>query len=273
MLYFLKNKYITLTVDSFGASMHSIIFLGEERLWQGGDAWNSRDVVIFPVVGHAYPYTAEGKEYNPKSHGVARYSEFALVENSLDTLILELSSNAVTKQTYPYYFVLSIKYTLKKNTVKITYTVKSKQGEIPFYIGGHAGMKAPDGEAIVEFENEEEPIAYFVDTNEAMCLAEVRTLELNKDMFRKHKTIQFGDLSGGALKARVKDGFVYTYKSDCPLYAFWSNENDGDFICIEPWWGINDYPQAPKELKDKRFMNFANENGKSFSYSLSITKE
>ena len=88
MLYFLKNKYITLTVDSFGASMHSIIFLGEERLWQGGDAWNSRDVVIFPVVGHAYPYTAEGKEYNPKSHGVARYSEFALVENSLDTLIL-----------------------------------------------------------------------------------------------------------------------------------------------------------------------------------------
>lgn len=46
MLYFLKNKYITLTVDSFGASMHSIIFLGEERLWQGGDAWNSRDVVI-----------------------------------------------------------------------------------------------------------------------------------------------------------------------------------------------------------------------------------
>ena len=96
MLYFLKNKYITLTVDSFGASMHSIIFLGEERLWQGGDAWNSRDVVIFPVVGHAYPYTAEGKEYNPKSHGVARYSEFALVENSLDTLYFR----AVVKRRY-----------------------------------------------------------------------------------------------------------------------------------------------------------------------------
>lgn len=273
MLYFLKNKYITLTVDSFGASMHSIVYLGEERLWQGGEAWNGRDVVIFPVIGHAYPYTVDGKKYTPKSHGVARYAEFALVENSLDEIILELSSNAVTKQTYPYDFVLSVKYTLKKNTVCVTYSVKSKEGTIPFYIGGHPAMKAPDGKATVVFENEEEPIAYFVNTNQAMCLQHIKTLELNKDMFKKHKTIQFGDLSGGALSVHTQDGYIYTYKSVCPLYAFWSNENEGDYVCVEPWWGINDYPQAPAELKEKRFINFADENGKSFSYTLTIAKE
>lgn len=273
MVYIIKNKYITLSVNSFGASMESLVYQGEERLWQGGEAWNSRDVVIFPIVGHAGEYTVDGDAYTPKSHGVARYSEFALVDISLSQLVLELSSNAVTKRTYPYDFVLRVTYTLKKNTVKVSYDVKSKGGKIPFYLGSHAGMKAPGGEALIEFENTEEPIHYLMGKKEAVCLQGIKKFVLNKPILEKFKTIQFGDLSGGEIYAHTADGFVYTYKSDCPIVAFWSNEKEGDYICVECWWGISDCPEFPSELSQKPFINFADEEGKSFSYTLTVSKE
>lgn len=272
MIYILKNKYITLSVNSSGASMESLVYLGEERLWQGGEEWTSRDVVIFPVVGHAGTYTVDGEKYTPLSHGVARYSEFALVENTEDTLILELSSNPVTKRTYPYDFILTVKYALKKNTVKISYEVKSKGGEIPFYIGSHAGMKVPGGEAVLEFENEEEPIQYLVGKKEAICLQGIKKLDIKKSLFERFKTIQFGDLSGGDIYLHTSDGYTYTYKSDCPIVALWSNEKAGDYICVECWWGINDCPDFPKELSKKPFMNFTDEEGKTFTYTLTITR-
>ena len=69
MLYFLKNKYLSVSVNSDGGSMTSLKYLGEERLWQGGEAWRGQDVVIFPVIGHAGEYEEEGKLLAPKSHG------------------------------------------------------------------------------------------------------------------------------------------------------------------------------------------------------------
>lgn len=272
MIYNIKNKYLEVAVNSDGGSMTSIKYLGEERQWQGGEFWKGQDVVIFPIVGHTEEYEVDGKTYTPKSHGVARYSEFALADITLDKLTLVLTSNAVTRQTYPYDFELSIAYELKKNTVKITYTVKSEGGEIPFYVGGHPAMRAPEGEAVIEFENEETPVLYPLGKGEAVEMEGMKRFVANKQFFKECKTFQLGNLSGGNVHALTSDGYRYIYKSDCPVFAFWSNEDGGDYICVEPWWGINDYEGAPKELKDKLFINFADEKGKSFSYTLTIDK-
>lgn len=271
MIYILKNKFLTVGINSDGGSMTSLQHLGKERLWQGGEFWKSQDVVVFPIVGHLGEYEAEGKKYTPKSHGVARYSEFALADITVDKLTLELTSNAVTKQTYPYDFDFTVSYAIKKNTLKVTYTVRSKSGKIPFYVGGHPGMFAPDGEAEIEFENEESPTLYPLG-GDPEPMGKIRGFTVNKQLFSKHKTLQLGNLSGGEVYLKTKDGYRYTYKSNCPVYAFWSNEEGGDYVCVEPWWGINDLKGAPKELKHKPFINTADENGSSFSYLLTIDK-
>ena len=272
MVYTIKNEFLEISVTDAGGNMISVKYLGEERQWQGNEFWKSQDVVIFPIIGHAGEYTVGGKTYKPKSHGVARYSVFELCNINSDTLTLKLVSDAFTRQTYPYDFELSITYKLEKTTVHITYTVVSKNGEIPFYVGGHPGMYAPGGEAVIEFENEESPLLYPVGNSEAVCLDKLKSFIANKDFFRECKTFQLARLSGGNIYALTRDGYRYTYKSDCPVFAFWSNEEGGDYICVEPWWGINDSEGAPKELKDKPFINFADEIGKSFSYSLTVDK-
>ena len=247
MIYYIKNKYISLAVNSDGGSMASV------RLWQGGEYWKSQDVAIFPIIGHAGEYEVDGKAYTPKSHGVARYSEFALADISVDRITLELNSNTVTKLTYPYDFDFLITYLLKKNSITVTYTVRAKNGKIQFY------------------ENTERPIVYHMN-GETVELGETKRFVADKAFFKQCKTLQLGNLSGGKIYAYTTDGYKYTYKSDCPLFAFWSNEEGGDYICVEPWWGINDYDGAPKEMKDKPFINFADENGKSFSYTLTVEK-
>ncbi|MDE6441694.1 MAG: hypothetical protein K2L12_02950 [Clostridia bacterium] len=272
MIYIIKNKFITLSVNSDGGSMTSINYLGEERLWQGDEFWQSQDVVIFPIVGHAGEYTVDGKTYEPKSHGVARYAEFALADIGVDNLTLELTSNPVTRKTYPFDFVLKITYKLKKNKIEITYTVQSKEGKIPFYVGGHPGMKAPGGEAVIEFENEESPLCYPVGGGEPVKMETLKRFVANKEFFRECKTLQLGGLSGGAITAHTTDGYSYTYKSDCPVFAFWSNEEGGEYICVEPWWGINDSEDSPSELSEKPFINFADEEGSKFTYTLEINK-
>ena len=132
-------------------------------------------------------------------------------------------------------------------------------------------MITPGGEAVIEFENEENPVLYPLEGG-SVQLENIRRFVANKQFFKQYKTFQLGNLSGGNVYALTSDGYRYTYKSDCPLFAFWSNEEGGDYVCVEPWWGINDFPGSPKELKDKPFINFADEKGKTFSYTLTVEK-
>ena len=63
MLHSIENEFLKLTVNDEGGAMHSLVYKPacEERLWQGGEAWKSRDVVIFPIVGHAAPFDEIGR--------------------------------------------------------------------------------------------------------------------------------------------------------------------------------------------------------------------
>lgn len=274
MLYTIKNEYLSVTVNTDGGSMTSLKYLplGEERLWQGDEYWKSQDVVIFPIIGHAGAYRARGKTFVPRSHGVARYAMFSLADKREESVTLSLSSDERTRETYPYEFEFSVTYRLVEKSVEITYFVRAKEGKIPFYVGGHPGMKAPGGEAVIEFEREENPVVYPVGGDNGFQLEGLRRFVANKEFFAECQTFQLGSLSGGNITATTADGYRYTYLSDCPIWAFWSNEKGGDYLCVEPWWGINDFSAAPREITLKPFMNFADQAGGAYTFRLTVEK-
>ena len=273
MDYTIKSEILQLTVTDEGGTMRSLIYLptGEERLWQGGPAWGSRDVAIFPVIGHAEPYTVGGRTYAPKSHGVVRYSKLAVTDMGDNFVELHLTSDEQTRQTYPFDFEYNLRYELRGNVLKLTYFVQSKGGVMPFYVGGHPGLRAPGGEAVIEFSGGEDAVEYPLGEDASRPMP-VRRIVANKALFAECKTLQLGGLHGD-ITAQTADGFNYTFNSSCPVWAFWSNEREGDYICIEPWWGINDFPAAPRELALKPFINFDDGAGSAFSYTLTITKD
>jgi hypothetical protein len=48
-------------------------------------------------------------------------------------------------------------------------------------------------------------------------------------------------------------GIVYHFKA--PYTVVWSHPETGDFLCIEPWWGINQYEGEPLELAKRKTIN------------------
>ena len=273
MDYTIKSAKLQLTVTDEGGTMRSLIYLptGEERLWQGGSAWGSRDVVIFPVIGHASDYTVNGVTYSPRSHGVVRYSKLKVVGIGDSFIEFSLEENEETLKTYPFAFLFMLRYELREDSLKVTYFVQSKGGVMPFYVGGHPGLKAPGGEAVIEFSGGENAVEYPLGEDASRSIS-LHRIVANKLLFKECKTLQLGGLHGDIV-ASTSDGFNYKFNSSCPLWAFWSNEEEGDYVCIEPWWGINDFPAAPRELALKPFMNFDDGAGQAFSYMLTITKD
>jgi galactose mutarotase-like enzyme len=275
MDYTISSSKIKLTVTDNGGTMKSIVYLptGEERQWQGDEFWKSQDVVIFPIIGHAGEFTVNGKTCALKSHGLIRYATLTLEEKSESKITLSFTSNDETKVNYPYDFIFKISYEVVENKIAVSYFVKSLGGKMPFYVGGHPGMYAPNGEVVIEFENEEHPVCYPIDSDKAYKMPKIKRFVANKQFFAECKTLQLGNLTGGAIYALTEDGYKYEYKADCPLVAFWSNEAGGEYVCVEPWWGINDFANSPSELTLKPFMNFDDGRGSRFGYTLSIFKD
>lgn len=275
MLYSIQNEKIKLTVTDEGGTLHSVVYLpeNEERLWQGQEYWKGRDIAIFPVLGHAGPFEVCGETYHLKAHGIVRYSTLKPEKITDKEITLGLDSNEQTRENYPFDFHYSVTYRLLESGFQVTYYVRSKGGAMPFYVGGHPAMATPGGSAVIEFENVENPVLYPLESDRAVKLHGVKQFVANKAFFKECKTFQLGSLSGGAISAATQDGYTYTYRSDCPLWAFWSNEEGGDYVCVEPWWGINDYPAAPREITLKPFINFDCGEGSAFSYALTIEKK
>ena len=80
----IKNDFLTVEIDTLGAELKSIVDKdGVERLWQGDEKyWKGKAPVLFPISGGMKDraYTYKDRPYSIPFHGLARQSEFEVVE-------------------------------------------------------------------------------------------------------------------------------------------------------------------------------------------------
>lgn len=289
MLTTLKNDKLTVTAQSCGAELQSIVSSnGISYLWDGhAPYWNRRSPTLFPIIGALrgnFATSEHGDIHLPK-HGFCRSAPFEVVEETESYVTYRYTDNEETFAAYPYHFEFSVTHALEDDAVRTTYTVKNT-GEypMPFCVGGHPAFHVPlaEGEAftdyIVEFEQKETADCPLIDMNTCLIadnvynrlLTDETSFRLNHILFRGDALI-FENLKSKRVKlysAKCGHGIEMDI-SEFPVFAVWTMVDDQPFVCFEPWQGGATRDSEDDVFEHKNHVVIA-APGETYSFSYSV---
>lgn len=258
-IHSIENEYLAVNVKNLGAELTSIKLKDDdtEYLWQGDSAtWLDHAILQFPIIGNVRnnQYSLKGKSYEIMSHGFARVSHFELLSKSQDSITFRLESNDEIFKMYPYVFQLTATYKLSGQSIIAEFTVKNTgKNEMHFSFGFHPGFNCPIqhfqqfDDFFLEFEkNESINVMHidpqgFVTNKKEHFLKNSNIFDINKDAFKEGAIIFLNPKSTVvSLKSKSSDKYVKLNIGEIPYLGIWSPSKGGNFLCIEPWFGIPD---------------------------------
>ncbi len=262
MIYSIENEFIKASVKTKGSELTSLILneSGREYLWQGDPSvWQGQSPVLFPIIGRVLndKYRLNGKEYDMEKHGFFRRRESVLYSKESDKITLLQKSDFGTLKIYPYEFELYVTFELINNSIKVTHTVVNKTSRIMYFsIGAHPAFNCSIGDYIL-FEKNENLSTNVIDkeclrTGETVpVLKHSRKIEITDGIFNNDALI-FGDMRSSyvileSAEGRFKVKFDY---GGSPYLGIWSKPK-APFVCLEPWWGINDSHERNDDFSNK----------------------
>ncbi|MDN3689388.1 aldose 1-epimerase family protein [Cyclobacterium jeungdonense] len=258
--FYLKNGPVEARFSSLGAECTSLSFHGIEYLWQAFPSiWGRHAPVLFPIVGRLQDdqYIYQSKAYSLTQHGFARDREFLLLDQSQDSLLFSLKSDAKSLQVYPFAFQLEIRYTLTDTGMRVDYRVSnpSADEELWFSIGAHPGFACPlepEKESLEDYQldfGQEDLSSLSLYVLEKGLIGSERKplplkngkLELNWELFQNDALIaDAGPVTSVSIRSlKTGKGYAMDFK-EFRWLGLWTKQKDAGFICIEPWNGIAD---------------------------------
>ena len=256
MIYTIENQYLTVSVSSLGAELMSIKGSEAEFLWQGDSKyWAGRAPIMFPICGRLFEgkYTYCGKEYSMPNHGIARSSEFALLQIDKDALSLELVANEYTRSMYPFDFSLIVSFRLNDNQLTVSYTVKNLgEPDLIFGVGGHPAFNVPFDKGldfsdyVVEFPNKCDafrvdfsPTCFLTNNDKLYTQGGTKLINLSHDMFDDDAIFLYNIPKSAKLYSpKGKHSITITYDNMKYLGLWHMPKTDAPYICLEPWASI-----------------------------------
>lgn len=282
MIFKIENEFISAEVNSFGAGLHSLKSktTGVEYLWQGDPKiWSSRSPILFPIIGQLYQgkYNYNGKDYYLPKHGFATQSQFDLTASDHSSVTFSLFSDEDTLLVYPFAFALHIKFEVNEKQIKVSHCVVNQDNKTMFFsIGAHPGFNCAIGD-FLEFEKKETLLTERIDDN-ALIIDEIipvlenaKSLEITKDLFI-NDALCLSDYKSSSIKLRSPGHSreLRFHFGRAPFLGIWAKPA-APYVCIEPWYGINDSYHLVKDFSQKRGIHSLDSDEQfSFSWSAEI---
>lgn len=263
MRHTIQNEALRVAVQDFGAVLTQVQSAksGHEFLWQSDKSvWNGQSPILFPIIGKLLDDKCriDGKEYEIIRHGLARHRDFQCIAEGENELVFLQKSDDETKKSYPYDYELYITFTVNRNALTVTHTVKNPNAKTMYFsLGAHPAFNCALGDTLV-FEKKETLQSERIDSDSVITgekdwiLENSDTLTLTAHLFDKDALIfenvqsDFVTLHCKAAKTKMR----FTFR-DAPFLAVWAKPA-APFVCIEPWYGINDSYEKKADFSEKR---------------------
>ncbi len=277
MIYKIENEYLSAEINDYGCELHSIRSKksSTEYLWQGDPSiWSGRSPILFPIIGRLLDdkFNYKGKDYSLPKHGFARSSYFELVNIDEDSAVFLLKYNESTLQCYPFKFDLNIHFKLTDNYIVVSHTVINKsEDELYFSIGAHPGFNCKIGDYL-EFSENETINTERIDDNAIIIeekfplLNNDKKISITSDIFNNDALFLSGMKSTMvSLKSVHNTREVRFDFGKAPFLGIWAKPA-APYVCIEPWYGINDDYSVKRDISEKRGIQKLN-SFESFEFS------
>lgn len=283
MFYKAENDNFVLTVNGIGAELNSLKSkkTGIEYIWYGDESiWYGQSPILFPIIGRLLDdkYTLNSNEYSMEKHGIVRKKPFELLEKTKDSLTFVKTQNEETLKDYPYNFEFRVTFQLTNNGLKVTHKVINTDNKEMFYsFGAHPGFNCEIGDYL-EFSDDNKLYTERID-HESILIEETFPVEmdgnriiLTPDIFNNDALI-LSDFKSKNIKIKSnKHNRVISFDFDSPFLGIWAKPN-APYVCLEPWWGVNDNYDKKADLSQKRgIMSLLPGDCKEFTWEVSITE-
>lgn len=279
MIFKAENEFVSIEIKKFGAELSSFKSKesGIEYLWQGNpDVWYGQSPILFPIVGQILDnkFRVDGKEYEMAKHGIARKRDFELKEQGEDYVTLTQSWNEETLLQYPFRYILDIEFRLEGKKLIVTHTVRNDDNRtIYFSIGAHPGFNCKIGDYL-EFEENETLVCEKINPDSILdgihypTLTDEKIFRITTDVFDKDAHVLSGMKSDTLyLKSDFRNEVIKFNFGKAPYLGLWAKPG-AEYVCIEPWYGINDSYDKKDDISQKRAIQSV-DTDKNFSFAWS----
>ncbi|MDR0899605.1 MAG: aldose 1-epimerase family protein [Lactobacillaceae bacterium] len=259
----IKNEIVTVKIEELGAEIVSAVNNADEfeYIWQADpEIWARHAPNLFPIIGTLKDGKTiiDGVEYEIPQHGFARDMKFKVVESDDLRAVFELKSSAATKKMYPFDFVLRIVYELDEENLNIQYQVENpSNNELLYSIGGHPAFNIELGKATLEsnyaYNTYRLDNKHLVDFEEIASKSPINGVEIKHREFNNDAWI-VDTFRPSIFTVKENKLHTVTVVSNAPYTGVWTTNtsNPGDFIAVEPWWGVADTNDTTGVFEDKK---------------------
>ena len=281
MIYNIENKDFSLAVKEMGAELNSFKSkkTGFEFIWGGNtDIWYGQSPILFPIIGRLLDdkYRLNDKEYTMPKHGIVRKKPFKLIDKTENSLKFIQSDDEESLKEYPYHFDLIVEFKITDNGLSVTHTVVNKNDCIMYYsFGAHPAFNCEIGDYL-EFSENEELLTERIDHDSILIEEKFpvnidgNKLTITENLFDDDALILSGYKSQAISLKSNNHNRVVKFNFDSPLLGIWAKPG-APYVCIEPWWGVNDNYDKKDDLSQKRGIMSLNPNEeKSFNWNIEI---
>ena len=263
MYFTLENEYVSIAVKKLGAELSSFKSKesGIEYLWQGNpDVWGGQSPILFPIVGTVLDdtYRYNGKEYTMTRHGIARKRDFEMKEQGENYFVVTQSWNDESLISYPFRYQLDVEFRLDGKKLTVTHIVRNADDKVMYFsIGAHPGFNCKIGDYL-EFEESETLVCEKIDDVHVLdgkhypTLTDEKIFEITADVFNDDAHVLSGMKSDTVyLKSNVRNEVIKFNLGKAPYLGLWAVPA-AEYVCIEPWYGINDSHEVKDDISQKR---------------------
>ena len=289
MIYTLKSESLTVSINSLGAELVSVLDKkGHEYIWSG-ESWRDHAPLLFPTCGRLLEnkYTYGGVEYSMNAHGFAKASEFEAVESSDSKITFKLCADKDTRAIYPFDFELVAEYSLSGSRLDALFTVKNTDKEdMPYMFGWHPGFtlagEGDIGRFCLDFMGECSPKMHplamkngnptpFLSGNVIDFNLDKGIFALDEDLIYSNDTLILTDTLGKVtLFSPDTDKRVsLAYSDNLPYFCIWKSSKGGSrFICLEPWSDVPADGITPECFETRKMSKLAPDSEAKYTYSV-----